>query len=292
MNSKQLLKVTCSDCDRLDKYLSLKLNDTRSKIKRYIDSGYIQVNGKLKNCHYKVACGDEITIEVPEIKNNNIKAQDINLEIIHEDKHYIIVNKPPGLVVHPAPGNRNGTLLNGLMEKHENPQLVHRLDKDTSGLLIVALDDDTALNIRNQFKMREVKKVYHAIVDGNMKEESGEISAPIKRSRRDPTKMDVGWSNARGSTTRFKVLKQLDEATLVEIYLLTGRTHQIRVHFSYYGYPVSGDAKYGDLKVKASRQMLHAKQISFTDPDSKKRVYYESQYPGDFSKLLEKLDRL
>ncbi len=214
--------------------------------------------------------------------------------ILYQDKHFAVIDKPPDLVVHPAPGNKSSTLLNGLIKKFKEPHLVHRLDKDTSGLLIVALDEKTALNIREQFKEKEVKKVYVAIVKGIIKEEAGEISVPIKRSRRDPTKMSVGYSHARDSTTRFKVKERLNGATFVEIYPLSGRTHQIRVHFAYYGYPVLGDRKYGGESIRTvpilpPRQMLHAWQISFKEPETEKRIHFEAPVPDDFKRILSGL---
>jgi 23S rRNA pseudouridine1911/1915/1917 synthase len=284
------MKITAvKSGQRLDKYLTTETDITRSKIKKLIESGNVQVNNEIKTAHYKVMADDEIKLTIPEEKKFK-KPEDIPLNKIYESKNYVMINKPPDLIVHPAPNQKEGTLLNGLQKEYKDPHIVHRLDKDTSGVIAVALDEKTALNLRKQFKDRTVKKVYVTIIEGVLEEDTGEINVPIRRSRRDPTKMSVGWSGARESVTRFKVLKRLNGATLVEVYLLSGRTHQIRVHFAYYGHPVIGDTKYGKDKLGAPRQMLHAWRISFSDPETDQRVYYEAPTPEDFNEMIKKLE--
>lgn len=292
---KSAVIVDVSNHQRLDIYLSHKLGYTRTKIKKLIKSGFVEVNGGVKNSHYRVEQGEKITYFVPDNKKNTMESQPIPFKIIFKNKSFAVIDKPPGLVVHPAPGNRDGTLLNGLLEEFDTPHLVHRLDKDTSGVMVVALDEKTALDLRKQFKEKTVKKVYLTLLDGIIDTDAGEISVPIRRSRRDPTKMGVGWSNARKSSTRFRVKKRLNGATFVEVYPLSGRTHQIRVHFAYYGHPVLGDTKYGKKTFKAPRQMLHSWQISFGDPKEGIRVHFDSPIPDDFKrfkKLLEKNDKI
>lgn len=287
---EKVRKITVRDPnnERIDRYLSRKLGYTRSKIKKMIESGLVTVNGESKNAHYRVTAGEIIAYTEPEMDRDGIP-DEMPLDIIHEDEHFAVINKPPGLVVHPTACLRSGTLLNGLMAKYPTPHIVHRLDKDTSGLIAVALDDDTALDLRRQFKKKTVKKIYLAIVNGIIKDDAGEISVPIRRSRRDPTKMSVGWSDARESTTRFTVKERLKGATYLEVYPISGRTHQIRVHLSYYGYPIIGDTKYSKNSIKAPRQMLHAWMLSFEDRLKKARINFEAPLPRDFKSVLKRL---
>ncbi|MFC2091322.1 RluA family pseudouridine synthase [Elusimicrobiota bacterium] len=286
----QKIKVKIASKERLDVYLSREINQTRSRLKKMIETGAVRVNDECRNCSYKVQKNDIITVEsIPEKDRiRNMFTSDYGL--ISQQDNYLIINKPAGVVVHPAATHKEGTLLDALQKVYSSPQLVHRLDKETSGVLIVALNENTAFDIREQFRKKEIKKIYLALVEGIIKEDSGEINIPIRRSRRDPTKMSVGWSNARDSLTRFKVKKRYEKCTYVEVYLLTGRTHQIRVHFSYMGYPVLGDKKYGRSVIKAPRHMLHAWQISFSDPSSGKRVYYESELPEDFKGIISSMN--
>ncbi|MFH1414758.1 MAG: RluA family pseudouridine synthase [Elusimicrobiota bacterium] len=283
MGEKKILVAGTGERSRLDVFLAEELGFSRSRVKKLIEAGQVNVNETVKNCNYRVIEGDSILVDLPDKQKSTLEAQDIQFEILHTADSYAVINKPPGIVVHPAPGNKSGTLLNGLLGRFPDPHLVHRLDKDTSGVMVIALDEKSALDLRRQFKSREVKKVYSALVEGVIPEEAGEICVPIKRSVKDPTRMSVGWTDARKSITRFRVKEKLNNATLVEIYLLTGRTHQIRVHFSYYGYPVVGDKKYGQGTIPAPRQMLHACQISFRDPASGERVYHEAPVPQDFT---------
>jgi len=284
--------ITAEESDiRLDKFLSKKSELTRTKIKKMIEQGLVEVNGEKKSAHYKVAAGDKIIMRLSEENARKYEPENhIALNILYENDSITVINKPPDLVVHPAPSHHGVTLLDGLAAKYGEVHLVHRLDKDTSGVMIAALNEKTALEIRKQFKAKEVKKVYQAIVDGVIEDPSGEISAPIKRSRRDPTKMRVGWDSARSSVTRYKVNEKLNNATFVEVYPLSGRTHQIRVHFAYSGHPVVGDKKYGkDRDMRAGRQMLHAHQIAFKDPETGEILNFRTEPPQDFQNVLKKL---
>ncbi|MEA3506032.1 MAG: RluA family pseudouridine synthase [Elusimicrobiota bacterium] len=293
-SEKKVLKAQ-SGGKRLDKYMAGILDFSRSKIKREIKKGRVLVNNAPASPSRTLKKGDRIEYSIKPPHRDHIIAQDIPLDIIAQSEDYVIINKPPDLVVHPAPGNPDGTLLNGLMNRYETPYLVHRLDKDTSGVMIAALNENAARLIKKQFKKKKVKKIYLTLVEGIIKEDAGQIDVPIKRDSRDRTKMRAGWTGARKSATRFRVKRRLNNATYVEAYPLTGRTHQIRVHFSHMGHPVLGDRKYGSppfgahpkgTSYRAPRQMLHAWQVSFEDPSSGKRVSYKVVPPKDFQELL------
>ncbi len=208
------------------------------------------------------------------------------MQIIFINESLLVINKYAGVVVHPADSYKGETLLDQLHKKFPAAQIVHRLDKDTTGLLLVALNEESAIELKRQFKEKEVKKVYLALTERVIKADSGEISAPIKRSKKHRTKMSISY-DGRKSLTRFVVKKRFKNMTYVEIYPLSGRTHQIRVHFAYYGHPLIGDRKYAEKSIiQAPRQMLHAAQISFVEPISKKRLYFEAPLPDDFKKVL------
>ena len=290
MTGSGLLKVEPPyDGTRLDTFLASVLGHSRSGIKKWIDSGMVKVDGSVRTAHYKVSSGQSVTYKNDDAGRNTGRAEDIEFGVIYECADYIIINKPAGLVVHPAPSVPSGTLLNGLFARYGDPHLVHRLDKDTSGIMVAALNESTALDLRRQFKDREVKKAYKAIASGLLRDMKGMIDVPIRRSRRDPTKMDTGWSRARQSVTEYQVVEMLKDATLVDVFPLSGRTHQIRVHFSYIGHPLLGDSKYADSEKGASRQMLHAWRLSFIEHASGERVYYEVDPPDDFKKTVGKL---
>ncbi|MBN2407229.1 MAG: RluA family pseudouridine synthase [Elusimicrobia bacterium] len=289
--SEALRKISVEETEgeRIDTYLSRRIPLTRSRVKKLIEGGHVRLNGKVTNCHHAVSPGDEIIFEVPEKKAAEAKGIYPPPDIICECESYVIINKAPGVVVHPAAGYRGSTLLDSLASRYPGAQLVHRLDKDTSGVMVAALTAEAGNDLRRQFKDREVKKVYLALVEGVIKEDSGEISAPIRRSSKDPTMMRVGWSGSRPSATRFTVKERFGNGTFVEVYPLSGRTHQIRVHMSYTGYPIIGDTKYSGGMMAAPRQMLHAWQISFSDPGTGRRVHYEAPVPEDFSSILSSL---
>ncbi len=287
---------------RLDVYISSKNNDlTRTAVQRMIEEENIVVNDKKQKVAYKIACGDIINIEKVEAKPIELKAQDIPIEIIYEDKDIIVVNKPKGMVVHPANGNPDGTLVNAIMSICKDslsgiggeirPGIVHRLDKDTSGILIVAKNDKAHVNMSEQIKKHEVKKTYIALVRGVVKENEATIDMPIGRSNSDRKKMAV-TKNGRNAITHIKVLKRYKKYTLLEINIETGRTHQIRVHLSHIGYPIIGDYIYSNGKNEFGivGQCLHAKSLEFEHPITGNKMKLEAPLPEYFQEILEELD--
>lgn len=287
---------------RIDVYLSEKNEKlSRNTIQRLIDEEKIKINNKKTKASYKVQSNDEISLEEVPAKEIELKAQDIPLEVIYEDKDIIVINKPKGLVVHPANGNPDGTLVNAIMAICKDslsgiggeirPGIVHRLDKDTSGILIVAKNDEAHINLSEQIKNREVKKVYIALVRGVVKENEATIDMPIGRSKNDRKKMAVD-KNGKNAVTHFKVLKRYDGYTLLEVRIETGRTHQIRVHLSEIGYPVVGDIVYSNGKNRFGvvGQCLHAKSLDFKHPITGKEMHLEAELPEYFKKIIEELE--
>ena len=286
---------------RLDIYIAENFNElSRTMIKKLIESNNILVNDKSEKVSYKVQANDNISIDVPEAKETKLKAQEIPLDIIYEDSDIIVVNKPKGMVVHPANGNPDGTLVNAILSICKNslsgiggelrPGIVHRLDKDTSGLIIVAKNDKAHINMSEQIKERNVKKTYIALVRGNVPEEEATINMPIGRSTKDRKKMAV-TKNRKQAITHFKVLKRYSKYTLLEIKIETGRTHQIRVHMAEIGYPVVGDAVYSNGKNEfgIEGQMLHAYKLEFMHPITNKHMELTAPLPQYFEEILKKL---
>lgn len=287
--------------NRIDKTLpNLDKNLTRVMSQKLIEQGNVKVNGKNVKTSYKLNENDKVEVEIPEVKEVCIEAQDIPVEVLYEDNDIIVVNKPKGLVVHPANGNPDGTLVNALMKICKGtlsgiggeirPGIVHRLDKDTSGVLIVAKNDKAHLALCKQIKNREVKKTYLALTRGIIKENEATINMPIGRSTTDRKKMAV-VKTGKEAITHFKVLERFKENTLLEINLETGRTHQIRVHLSQIGYPIVGDMVYSNGKNKfgVQGQMLHAWKIKFMHPIAGKEMEIEAPLPPYFKDVLEKL---
>ena len=287
--------------NRIDKTLpNLDKNLTRVMSQKLIEQGNVKVNGKNVKTSYKLNENDKVEVEIPEVKEVCIEAQDIPVEVLYEDNDIIVVNKPKGLVVHPANGNPDGTLVNALMKICKGtlsgiggeirPGIVHRLDKDTSGVLIVAKNDKAHLALFKQIKNREVKKTYLALTRGIIKENEATINMPIGRSTTDRKKMAV-VKTGKEAITHFKVLERFKENTLLEINLETGRTHQIRVHLSQIGYPIVGDMVYSNGKNKfgVQGQMLHAWKIKFMHPITGKEMEIEAPLPPYFKDVLEKL---
>jgi 23S rRNA pseudouridine1911/1915/1917 synthase len=286
---------------RLDKYLVERLPKTisRTHIQRLINDQKVLVNGGPRKTHYKLEGGDFIEAEMAKPRKIDIEPEDIPLKIIYEDDRLIIVDKPAGMVAHPAPGNYSGTLVNALLH-HTNklspsaelkPGIVHRLDKDTSGLIIVAKDEAAHSFLARQFNRRTTEKKYVAVVHGVVELDNGIISEPIGRHPRDRKKMAVRFAESRSAVTRYKVLERFKDYTLLEVKPETGRTHQIRVHMAYIGHPVTGDATYGTRRRGdlIKRQALHAAGISFSHPTTKDRMSFESKLPEDIKELIEKL---
>lgn len=286
---------------RIDMYLSEKLEDvSRVAVQRWIKEEKILVDGKKVKSSYKTCENDKIEIEEEQPKEVEIKAQNIPIEIIYEDNDIIVVNKPKGMVVHPANGNLDGTLVNSLMAICGNslsgiggeirPGIVHRLDKDTSGIMIVAKNDKSHINLSEQIKNHEVKKMYLALVRGFVKENEATINMPIGRSTSDRKKMAV-TDKGKEAITHFKVLKRYDKYTLLEVNIETGRTHQIRVHLSKIGYPLVGDIVYSNGKNEwnLEGQFLHAKSLKFRHPITNKEMSLEARLPKYFEDVIEEL---
>ena len=291
--------------NRIDSYLTRKKEDvSRVTIQRLISENKILVNGRSTKGSYKVQVNDIITVEEDNPKEISLKAQEIPIEIIYEDNDIIVVNKPKGMVVHPANGNPDGTLVNAIMAICKDslsgiggeirPGIVHRLDKDTSGILIVAKNDKAHINLSEQIKDHKVQKTYIALVRGIVKENEATINMPIGRSPKDRKKMAV-VKNGREAITHFKVIERFpkNNCTLLEIKIETGRTHQIRVHLSQIGYPIIGDSTYsnGKNEWQISGQCLHAKSLKFKHPITNEEMFLEAKIPEYFQKLLKNLDK-
>ena len=286
---------------RLDTYIpSVDTDITRTSAQRLIEDGNILVNGKNAKVSYKIQENDKISVEIPEPKQIELKAQNIPIEIIYEDSDIIVVNKPKGMVVHPANGNPDGTLVNAIMAICKDslsgiggeirPGIVHRIDKDTSGLLIVAKNDNAHVKMSEQIKNHEVKKTYIALVGGVFKENEATIDMPIGRSTSDRKKMAVN-KNGKNAITHIKVLKRFDKYTLLKVNIETGRTHQIRVHLSHIGYPIVGDYTYsnGKNEFDVIGQCLHAQKLEFKHPITQKDMCLEAELPQYFKDILDKL---
>jgi 23S rRNA pseudouridine1911/1915/1917 synthase len=293
---------------RLDKFLREKFPAvSRGTLQRLIEEGHIRVNGKSIKPTHKPHAGEKIEVHWPEAKPAEAQPEKIPLDILFEDKSLLVVNKPAGLVVHPAAGHEEHTLVNALLHHCQGslsgiggvarPGIVHRLDKETSGCLVVAKNDETHLALAEQFAAREVKKIYHAIVCGEVPRESGEIRAAIARHPTHRKRMAVRDDSAsRAAHTSYKILERLYAATLMEAQIHTGRTHQVRVHFQYIGHPLVGDDTYGarqNARLKeltnyaAPRVMLHARELSFIHPRTKKLMTFEAPLPEDFLAALK-----
>lgn len=290
---------------RLDVYLSEKNADiTRSYIKNLIDEGKVLVNSKKVKSGYKIKFNDSIDVEIVEKQAENIVPEDIPLNIVYEDDDIIIINKEKGMVVHPANGNYTGTVVNSLMNSHKNslssingvirPGIVHRIDKDTSGIIVVAKNDKAHKILADQFKIHSIKRKYIALVKGIIKEDNITIDKPIGRSAKDRKKMAITDKNSRRAVTHISVLKRFytSNVTLIEAELETGRTHQIRVHMASLHHPLVGDEVYGkrDPKFKVEGQMLHAKYLGFNHPKDGRFVEFDSELPEYFSKILASLE--
>jgi len=288
---------------RIDLYLTQKeIYPSRSQIRNLIIQGQIRVNSTPVKPSYILKNGDMINIALPEQKELKIKAEAIPLDIIYEDEYLVVVNKPADMIVHPAGKIRSGTLVNALLYHCQDslsgiggvirPGIVHRLDKDTSGLIVAAKNDFAHLDLSRQIKDHQVTKKYLALVHGNMRDDSGIIDAPIGRSLKNRKKMAVTEGKSREAITQFKVLKRFSGYTLVEATLRTGRTHQTRVHLAFIGYPIVGDQLYGQRKqgLNINRQALHSHILGFVHPSSKKYMEFSAPLPQDMQELIDYLE--
>lgn len=291
------------DKTRLDKALCT-LDDTltRAAAVRLTESGDVTLNGKTASKSDKVKIGDIVEITYPEPVSSEAVPQDIPLDIIYEDDDLLVVNKPKGMVVHPAAGNPDGTLVNALLYHCGDslsgiggvvrPGIVHRIDKDTSGLLMVAKNDTAHLKLSEQIKEHSFTREYEAVIIGHLKEQKGSIDAPIGRSKNDRKKMTVTELNSKNAVTRYEVLEEYPGFSYVRLRLETGRTHQIRVHMAYLGHPLAGDGVYGGRnaeRIMEGGQCLHARKIGFKHPTTGKYMEFTSPLPEYFTKFLEKL---
>ena len=300
MSEEKSFTVTEEDAGkRLDSYLSEWVSSSRNAIQHQIENGFVLVNGKEVKPNYKVRVGDEISLFTQDAVPVDIEPEDIPLDIVYEDEDVLVINKPRGMVVHPAPGNESGTLVNAVMyhcgkelsgiNGEIRPGIVHRIDKDTTGLLVVAKNDTAHLKLAEQLSDRTLSREYYALVHGNIKTDQGTIDAPIGRHPKDRKKMSVQKNGGREAVTDYVVLERFGTATLVKCKLRTGRTHQIRVHMNYIGHPIYGDPVYGVKHEEFSLdgQLLHAKKMGFIHPSSGEYVSFETSLPTDFERILD-----
>ncbi|HXI84495.1 MAG TPA: RluA family pseudouridine synthase [Verrucomicrobiae bacterium] len=286
---------------RLDQYLRGELAEhSRAFLQKLIEQGHVLVNGGAVKASYKVRAGDKVRVEIPPPRPLATQPEEIALDVLFEDDDLIVVNKPAGLVVHPAAGNYEHTLVNALLHHCrgelagiggvERPGIVHRLDKGTSGCIVVAKTDFAHRALVAQFKSREVKKIYRTVCWGKFVRPSGRIETVIGRSERDRKKMSARASRGRPAVTDYRVLKQFADFALVEAHIHTGRTHQIRVHMAHIGHPVMGDATYGRARptnISVARPLLHAYKLGFTHPRSQEFVEFTTPVPDDMVKMCE-----
>ncbi len=287
---------------RLDKFIADSIDGkSRSFLQKLFSENRILKGGKPLSKSYRVKPGDEISVILPPVRESSAKPQNIPLDVVYEDDYLLVVNKPKGMVVHPAAGNYDGTLVNALLYHCGDslsgiggvirPGIVHRIDKDTSGLLIVAKNDYSHVFLAQQIKEHSFSRQYEAVVYGRVKQDSGVVDAPIGRSEKDRKKMCVTEKNSKNAVTEYEVVNRYERFTHVRLTLKTGRTHQIRVHMAYLGHPVAGDAVYGPKKVitKLSGQCLHAKTIGFIHPKTKQYMQFDSNLPDYFLSFINSL---
>lgn len=287
---------------RIDKALST-LNEewSRTQVSQWIKDDHVLVNETAIKSNYKCSIGDKIEVMVPELVELDAVAEEMNLDIYYEDEDVLVVNKPSGMVVHPAPGHTTGTLVNGLMAHCKDlsgingvmrPGIVHRIDKDTSGLLMVAKNDMAHEKLVQQLVDKTVTRKYQAVVHGVIPHDFGTVDAPIGRDKKERQSMTVTDSNSKNAVTHFRVVERFKDFTLVECQLETGRTHQIRVHMKYIGFPLAGDPKYGPKRtLKLDGQALHAALLGFVHPRTNEYIEFEAPAPKEFTELIEQLRR-
>lgn len=301
---KQFFTVTGEgEASRLDAFLSAQLDGlSRSHIQKILKGGGVLVNGRPEKSSYRVAPGDQVELEVPEPEEPEILAEEMDLDILYEDRDIILINKPKGMVVHPAAGHYSGTLVNGLMAHCREdlsgingvlrPGIVHRIDMDTTGVLIACKNDFAHTGIAQQLKVHSITRKYYAIVHGVIREEEGTVNAPIGRHPTDRKKMSINTKNGREAVTHYRVLQRFEKFTYVECQLETGRTHQIRVHMASIHHPLLGDTVYGPAKCPVSGlqgQTLHAGVLGFIHPRTGEYMEFSAPLPEYFQELLKKL---
>lgn len=292
---------------RLDSFLSEKIEGySRTYMQKLIDEGHCKVNGKDTKANYKLRLEDQVEAVIPDPVPLEVEPEDIALDIVHEDDDIIIINKPQGMVVHPAHGNYSGTVVNALLEHCKNlsdynsltgingvmrPGIVHRIDKDTSGIIVIAKNNETHLSLSEQLKEHSINRKYIALLEGRLKNDSGVVETLIGRNPKDRKQMAVVSVNGKRAVTHYRVLERFENNTLIEAVLETGRTHQIRVHMAYLGHPVVGDTVYGYKKQRfeTNGQLLHARVLGFIHPTRKEYVEFEAPLPDYFEKILRTL---
>lgn len=301
MNRFELYCEAADEGARVDKWLTLQdeVDLTRSAVAKLIEQGSVLINGKIASKSAKLSNGDTVIIEIPDPVDLSVEPQDIPIDILYQDDDLLIVNKPQGMVVHPAPGNLDGTLVNALLYKCKGqlssingvirPGIVHRIDKNTSGLLIVAKNDFSHNKLSEQIKVHSFTREYEAICVGRFKEKSGTVDAPIGRDKNDRKRMCVTPTNSKNAVTHYEVLEEMGNYSYVRFKLETGRTHQIRVHSSYLGHPILGDDVYGRAYKGCKGQCLHARKIGFIHPTTGEYMEFTSDLPEYFVKLLSSL---
>ncbi len=286
--------------ERLDKALCRLLECSRKFAADLIDDDRVSVNGQPVKASQKLKAGDKLEVNEPELKPLEVEPEEMDLDIVYEDSDVIVVNKPKGMVVHPAPGHLTGTLVNGLMAHCKDlsgingilrPGIVHRIDKDTSGLLVVCKNDKAHEKLADQLKNKECARTYLAIVHNPFSHSFGTVNAPIGRDEKDRQKMAVTAKNSKEAVTHFNVLENFKDYAYIQCRLETGRTHQIRVHMQYIGHPVAGDPKYAPRKtLPAHGQLLHASELEFTHPTTGERMHFEAALDPEFKATLEMLE--
>ena len=300
---EQIEIIAAESGTRIDAWISEQLPElTRSAAQRLLADGMVTMNGKPLKKNYKVSAGDAITVTIPEVAEVPLVPQNIPIDIVYEDEDVVVVNKPRGMVVHPAPGHPDSTLVNALMYHcgdslsgvggEKRPGIVHRIDKDTSGLLIVAKNDAAHLALSAQLSDRSLSRVYRAVVKGNLRDDAGTVDAPIGRHPNDRKKMAVTNVHSRNAVTHWSVLERYRGYTHVRCKLETGRTHQIRVHMAHIGHPLLGDEVYGHGKLPEKGligQCLHAKELQFIHPRTGEPVHLDTELPDYFKEVLDRL---
>lgn len=298
-DDNELIILSDKENDRIDVYVSSKLEDmSRNSVQKLILDGNITVNEKKVKANYKIKLNDSIRIILPEPEVLDITSEDIPIDIVYEDDDLAVINKAQGMVVHPAPGHYSGTMVNGLMFHLKNlssingilrPGIVHRLDMNTSGLMLVAKNDKSHNFLARCLKEHSINRIYYALVEGNIKEDTGVIDAPLGRSEKDRKKRTVTYKNSKNAVTNFSVVERYGRYTLIKLKLETGRTHQIRVHMKYIGHPVVGDDVYGAKtnKFGLNGQLLHSKSVGFVHPTTGEYMEFDSPLPDYFQKVLK-----
>lgn len=299
-DNKEIILISDVENQRIDVYISEKLSESRNSVQKLIGDGNITVNEREVKANYKIKINDKIKIVIPPPVILDVEAENIDLDIVYEDNDLAVVNKPQGMVVHPSAGHYSGTLVNGLMYHLKNlstingvmrPGIVHRLDKNTSGLMLVAKNDRAHNFLAKCLKEHSINRIYYALIQGNIKEDEGEINAPLGRSEKDRKKRTVTNKNSKEAITNFWVVERYGNYTLLKLKLKTGRTHQIRVHMKHIGHPVVGDDVYGGKSNKfgLEGQLLHSKILGFVHPTTGKYMEFESELPDYFLKALNRI---